>query len=86
MDRNMFRRVEICFPLENPVLRQQVIADLQWYIKDNCQAWLLNADGNYQPATPGMGEAPFSAQTALLNAYTEDATRITDKPETASLA
>lgn len=71
MERNMFRRVEVCFPLEIKALRERVIRDLQWYLNDNCQAWLLASDGSYQLATPDQGEAPFSAQDALLEYFAE---------------
>jgi polyphosphate kinase len=73
MERNMFRRVEVCFPLENPALRQRVIEDLRCYLKDNTQTWLLACDGSYQLARPARGEAPFSVQDALLESFAEDA-------------
>ena len=73
MERNMFRRVEVCFPLEIKALRERVIQDLQWYLKDNSQAWLLGSDGSYHLAKPETGEAPFSAQNALLEDLTENA-------------
>jgi polyphosphate kinase len=73
MERNMFRRVEVCFPLENPVLRQRVIADLHAYLRDNSQAWLLAADGSYTPARPAPGKMRYAAQEALLAEYGEGA-------------
>lgn len=65
MDRNMFRRVETCFPIENKKLHQRILHDLDVYLKDDDQAWLLQSDGSYQRCTP-KGETPFQAQTELL--------------------
>jgi polyphosphate kinase len=66
MDRNFFRRVEIMFPVIDDRHRQRVIADLDLYLADNSQAWILQPSGNYLPLQPGEGEAPISAQAELL--------------------
>jgi len=71
MERNFFRRVETAFPLLDSELRDRVIADLQTYLADNTQAWILDADGEYRRLVPGDAEAPVSAQTALLEGYGE---------------
>lgn len=71
MERNMFRRVEVCFPIENKTLRERVKQDLAWYLKDNTQAWMLSADGSYALPQMAAGEEPFSAQQALLNELSE---------------
>ena len=71
MERNFFRRVETGFPLLNPEFRQRVIHDLEAYLQDNSQAWLLGPDGDYTRHTPGPDEAAYSAQTALLETYAE---------------
>ncbi len=73
MERNFFRRVEACFPIENKKLRQEVIDDLHCYLNDNCQAWILQSGGTYVRAAPGEGEDAFSAQTALLERLAETA-------------
>ena len=44
------------------------------YLADNTQAWLLDADGHYERATPG-DEPPHSAQQALLTKFANDRTR-----------
>ena len=68
MDRNFFRRVEICFPVLDPKLRKQVIAEgLKPYLDDNSQAWEMDPDGNYTLcSTRGK---PRAAQELLLEAY-----------------
>jgi polyphosphate kinase len=66
MDRNFFRRVEICVPILDLRLKRRMIAEaLRPYLRDNTQAWEMNADGVYRRRTPGRGR-PYSAQQALL--------------------
>jgi len=64
MDRNLHRRVETCFPIERKDLRERVIRELDYYLRDNTQAWELQSDGSYRRALC-EGE-PFSAQQTLL--------------------
>lgn len=47
MERNLFRRVEVAFPLLDKKLRDRVIADIEDYLADSAQSWLLRADGSY---------------------------------------
>jgi polyphosphate kinase len=66
MERNLLRRIEVCFPIIDTELAQRVYAEaLENYLADNTQAWLLHADGSYQRATPGE-DLPHSAQQSLL--------------------
>jgi polyphosphate kinase len=66
MDRNFFRRVESCFPVADPTLRQRVIDEaLELYLDDNTHAWELQADGSYRRCEPGRRK-PRSAQAILL--------------------
>ena len=71
MKRNMFRRVESCFPIENKKLAERIRADLELYLKDNTQAWLLQTDGSYLRAEPRDGEPPVRVQMALLEQLAE---------------
>lgn len=66
MNRNMFKRVEVCFPIENKRLAQRILRNLEWYLSDNSQAWLLQADGSYIRAPRGQDEPIIQAQTMLL--------------------
>ena len=66
MDRNFFRRVEACFPIEDPKLNQRVFKQgLMLYLSDNTQAWILQPDGSYKRTGPGK-QIPKSAQQTLL--------------------
>lgn len=65
MDRNMFRRVEVAFPVQAKKLQERIRNNLDYYLKDDSQAWLLQTDGSYRRLAPAEGEG-FQAQTALL--------------------
>jgi polyphosphate kinase len=66
MERNLFNRVETCFPILNPELRQRVFNEaLENYMADNSQAWKLEPDGGYTRIESG-DEMPHSAQASLL--------------------
>ncbi len=66
MSRNLLRRVETCFPIEDQRLRQRIIDEaLQPYLRDNCQAWALGADGEYSRVKRGK-DTRVSAQEWLL--------------------
>lgn len=66
MPRNLFNRVETCFPIEDEAVAKRVFDDgLQVYLDDNCQSWLLQPDGSY--AQPSVVGERVSAQATLLN-------------------
>ena len=66
MNRNMFRRVEICFPIESKRLYNRILHDLDFYLKDNTQAWVLQPDGRYVQLLNTTNEEPIQAQSLLL--------------------
>ncbi|MDP1708931.1 MAG: polyphosphate kinase 1 [Gammaproteobacteria bacterium] len=66
MPRNLFRRVEVCFPVEDKRLAKRLVDEgLRAYLTDDTQTWLLNSTGEYQRVTPKTGHA-HSAQQRLL--------------------
>jgi polyphosphate kinase len=68
MDRNLFRRIEVAFPVGSIELQTRVADDLHLYLADDCQAWVLSSDGHYARAgTAGQ----TSAQARLLSLYDE---------------
>jgi polyphosphate kinase len=68
MERNFFRRIEVCFPIERPGYRELILADLETYLADNVNAWTLLPDGSYRRIEPEGGER-ICAQEALLAKY-----------------
>jgi polyphosphate kinase len=68
MNRNLFRRIEIAFPVLDEKLKKRVIQEgLQPYLRDNQNSWELNANGDYLRRKPRAGQQPFSAQQQLMN-------------------
>jgi len=66
MKRNLLRRVETCFPIDSKKLRQRVINDLEIYLSDNTQAWILSEDGRYSRVERPDDSEAISAQASLL--------------------
>ncbi|MDD2725617.1 MAG: polyphosphate kinase 1 [Methylovulum sp.] len=66
MSRNMFKRVEVCFPIENKRLAARILHDLNLYLQDNSQVWFLQPDGSYRQLPPTGNEVSVQAQTLLL--------------------
>ncbi|MBK9975324.1 MAG: polyphosphate kinase 1 [Planctomycetes bacterium] len=69
MQRNLHRRVEVCFPVLDPGLRARVIEEcLDIPLADNVQAWQLQPDGTWVRCKPGE-DSPRSAQEILTARY-----------------
>ena len=68
MDRNFFRRVEVCWPIQDKLIRQRITSELETYLKDNRQAWVLQSDGAYT-APHGNGSGAYHAQQSLLDQF-----------------
>ncbi len=69
MERNFFRRIELCFPVLDPRLKRRVIAEgLTPYLEDNVQAWEMDADGGYnrKRASRGTPKTRYAAQEQLV--------------------
>src|SRR5207249_3184641 len=65
MGRNLFRRIEVAFPILDPGLKARVIDEgLKPYVADTQDAWELSAEATYaKPKSKGRGS---SAQLELL--------------------
>jgi polyphosphate kinase len=63
MERNMFFRVETCFPITDPVLAKRVKLDaLLTYLADNRQSWQLQPDGAYRQLSSDPGKEKMAQQ------------------------
>jgi polyphosphate kinase len=70
MNRNMFGRIELAWPVTDPVLRQRLIDEcLVAYLHDTRDAWQLQPDGRYEPVKPSVRQRRQSAQAALMTRY-----------------
>jgi polyphosphate kinase len=67
MNRNLFRRIEVAFPVLDKALKKRVITEgLHPYLKDNINSWELDSNGQYQRRKPRAKQTPFSAQQYLM--------------------
>jgi len=67
MDRNLSRRVEVVFPIEQPDLKHRVIGELlATTMADNVKARLLLPDGTYQRVEVAPGQARVRSQERFL--------------------
>ncbi|MDF3096862.1 polyphosphate kinase 1 [Burkholderia sp. BCCIQ04A] len=65
MDRNLFRRVEVAFPIRDRRLKRRVIAEgLSVCLGDNQSAWQMHSDGHYRRRR--TGKTIRNAQLGLL--------------------
>jgi polyphosphate kinase len=79
MERNFFRRIEVCLPILDPRLKKRVVEEgLRKYLDDNAQAWEMDADGRYERAKPAKSEPAHCAQIELLQ---ELASAVQSEPE-----
>ncbi|HEY5801718.1 MAG TPA: polyphosphate kinase 1 [Burkholderiaceae bacterium] len=67
MNRNLFRRIEVAFPVLDPALKRRVIDEgLTPYLKDTDNAWELDADGVYTRRKLRARQKPVCAQQQLM--------------------
>ena len=78
MPRNFFRRIELAFPVENPVLRDQIINEvLPSFLHDRVKARELQPDGIYRRLKPEGTEARAQAQWHFREVSRERAKKMT---------
>nr|WP_329604138.1 polyphosphate kinase 1 [Undibacterium rugosum] len=67
MNRNLFRRIEVAFPVLEKSLKKRVISEgLDPYLKDNVNAWVLDSEGHYERKKARSKQASFCAQQYLM--------------------
>ena len=70
MERNLDRRVEVVFPVEDrgwaAEIRDEIIPA---YWRDTTNAWELESDGTYRRIEPAPGESPFDVHSWLIGRY-----------------
>ena len=64
MPRNLERRIEIMFPIEDRAIKQELIDLLRLYFKDNTNSWKLLSTGKYEKRNAGK-ELEFRVQLHL---------------------
>ncbi|AGK98050.1 RNA degradosome polyphosphate kinase [Clostridium pasteurianum] len=62
MNRNLDRRVEILFPIEDEENKHRIKQFLNVYLSDNVKARILNSDGTYSRVTCNDGDEMINSQ------------------------
>ena len=66
MERNLYHRVEVCFPIEKDELKQKIKHEvLELMLDPDQKRWQLESDGSYQQ------HGKLSCQEILLSKYTQ---------------
>ena len=66
MTRNLDRRVEVMFPVEEKSLRARIMNIFQAYLKDTVKARILLSDGTYA-RVDRRGKTLFNAQEYFIS-------------------
>jgi polyphosphate kinase len=67
LPRNMFRRIELAFPIEDGGLRERIVREiLALPLADNLKARILQGDGSYRCALPANGNKPRRSQLEFI--------------------
>ncbi|MCX8744360.1 polyphosphate kinase 1 [Snodgrassella sp. B3882] len=72
MGRNLFRRVEICTPIETTDLKHRIMKEaLLLALSDNQCAWMMQSNGEYRRIKRTDAEAPVNMQETLIERYSQ---------------
>ena len=67
MQRNLTRRVEVVFPVEDRAVKKKVLQVLELGLADNVKARELSADGTYAYVKRKTGQRRLNSQEKLLD-------------------
>ena len=67
MRRNLDRRMESITPVSDPQLKQELEQTLNVYEDDNCSAWDMQPNSNYELRRPGKDEQRRCAQDVFID-------------------
>lgn len=77
MPRNLIRRIEVIFPVEDSVLRKELVDFiLPTFLSDEVKSRVLQPDGTYTRSKPSTKSKPKQAQLAFREHAREQAERI----------
>ncbi|SDL46856.1 polyphosphate kinase [Catalinimonas alkaloidigena] len=71
MTRSFTRRIESLFLMVDDKVKQEAINILDFNLKDNVNAYLMEEDGQYVKRLPGKGEQPFNIHREFYNVTEE---------------
>lgn len=71
MERNLYHRIEIMFPILDGQCKKRIKNEIiKNYLKDTSNTWEMHSDGSYKPMTQGNN----SAQNKLIRLFREEET------------
>ncbi|MBO5281869.1 MAG: RNA degradosome polyphosphate kinase [Lachnospiraceae bacterium] len=79
MPRNLERRVEILFPVEEPALKERLVDILKAQLRDNVKAQVLQPDGTYAKVDR-RGKEPFISQEYFCKEAIREAKEAAGEP------
>lgn len=79
MQRNLTRRVEVVFPVEDRAVKKKVMQVLDLCLRDNDKARELHADGHYSYIRRKAGQRRLNEQEKLLDISARRAARISSR-------
>jgi polyphosphate kinase len=86
MPRNLVRRVEVAFPIEDPALRKEIIEEvLPVLLQDRVKARELQPDGTYVRLHPAEGETASQAQLFFRQSSRNQARRLAESKKSRSI-
>ncbi len=69
MERNFFRRIEVCVPILDAGIKRRILAEgLRPYLRDNVRAWVMDGNGAYRRRPARRGRR-FCAHDFLLEKF-----------------
>ncbi len=70
MSRNIYRRIEVCFPVYDPKCRQELIAMMELQLADTVNAVWIDEDGNNHPVTGTPLQSQFELYQTIKTSNT----------------
>jgi polyphosphate kinase len=72
MDRNLYRRIEVCFPIHKKSMKDEINQMIDLHLNDNVQAVIINSKGHNIPVSEGPGQQTIQSQRAIYTMLTSD--------------
>jgi len=66
MQRNLYKRIELIIPVENPSVQAEMVGILDLSLADNVGAWTLDSEGTWTRRERAEGEEELSVQATLI--------------------
>jgi len=72
MDRNLYRRIEVCFPLYQKAMKEEINQMITLQLNDNAHAVQIDSKGNNIPVSADEGQDILQSQLAIHSMLTSD--------------